>query len=459
MANEQSGSVQIQRLDAESADFQKALAQLQKKLSVDGDIVSEAGRQKTIAAFGEPLSPKQVVQRICQSVRSDGIKSLLNFTRQFDNVELNENSIKVSHQQLQDAHEQVDNQYLDCIRTIRDNIRHFQTAILHQDTTVRREPGIKLTQRYTPLKRIGICVPGGAAAYPSSLLMTVVPAQVAGVQEIAVVAPPTKFGAKNPHLLAACYELGIKEVYQVGGAQAVAALAYGVEGINRVHKIVGPGNLFVALAKQLVYGDVDIDSIAGPSEVVVIADEQANPKWVALDLLAQAEHSPGSSILITWSQELIGQVDDAIREIAPTLPRGDLALESLGEFGRLIKVRDREQAIEVTNQLAPEHLQVATDDANEMAKSLTNAGAIFVGHITTVALGDYVAGPSHVLPTGATAVWANGLSANDFLRSSSLIEYDLPSLKQDSRAVKTIAEIEGLTAHSESVLRRISEPD
>ena len=455
MASSEQIKLQIERLDAQSDSFHQSLEKLQQKLSVEGDIVSAAGREKTIAAFGQPLTPIQVVEKICTEVKNSGLSALLDFTRQFDSSEIDAESLRVSHQQLQDAHEQVDNQYLQCIRTIRDNVRHFQSAILHKDTLVTRDPGVKLTQRYTPLKRIGICVPGGAAAYPSSLLMTAVPAQVAGVEQIAVVAPPTKFGSKNAHLLAACYELGIKEVYQVGGAQAVAALAYGVQGIERVHKIVGPGNLFVALAKRFVFGEVDIDSIAGPSEVVVIADESANPDWVALDLLAQAEHSPGSSILVTWSNELMDQVEITLQKNAATLSRGELALASLGEFGRLIKVRDATQAIEVTNQLAPEHLQIACQNAAELAKSLTNAGAIFVGHETTVALGDYVAGPSHVLPTGATAIWANGLSANDFLRSSSLIEYDLQSVKNDAQTLEIIADIEGLTAHRESVLRRL----
>jgi histidinol dehydrogenase len=455
MTHSESAYCEIERLDANATDFDAALARLQKKLSVDGDIVSVAGREKTIEVFGEPLTPAEVVSRICNDVKTTGLDAVLKFTRQIDRVELNRDTIRISEAEIDAAHRQVESRFVECVRTIRDNITHFQRAILHKNVNVRRDPAIELTQRYMPLKRIGVCVPGGAAAYPSSLLMTAVPAQVAGVEEIAVVAPPTEFGANNPHLLATCRELGIHEVYRIGGAQAVAALAYGIDGIAPVSKIVGPGNLFVALAKRLVFGEVDIDSFAGPSEVVVIADENCKPNWVALDLLAQAEHSPGSSILVTWSSSVIEAVEKAINQIAPSLPRGGLALESLKEFGRMILVRNREQAIEVTNRLAPEHLQIATDDADQLAKSLTNAGAIFVGHVTTVALGDYVAGPSHVLPTGATAVWANGLCANDFLRSSSLIKYDMKSIAHDAPAVKVIAEIEGLTAHRESVLRRL----
>jgi len=342
------------------------------------------------------------------------------------------------------------------VRQVRDNILEFQRAILHRDVEVRR-PGVVLRQRYLSLERVGLCVPGGAAAYPSTVLMTAVPAQAAGVKEIAVVAPPTAFGANNPDMLATCYELGVHEVYRIGGAQGVAALAYGVAGLPKVDKIVGPGNLFVALAKKHVYGEVDIDSIAGPSEVVVIADETTRPDFTAADLLAQAEHAPGASILITWSEQTLEATARELERQAAALSRSELTLQSLASFGALILVRDEAEACEITNLIAPEHLHVATDNAERLLDRLKYAGAIFLGNYTPVALGDYVAGPSHVLPTGGTARWASGLSANDFLRPGSVIAYTEEALRRDAVHVQRLADKEGLTAHRASVDVRIRE--
>ncbi|HWE36289.1 MAG TPA: histidinol dehydrogenase, partial [Isosphaeraceae bacterium] len=308
-----------------------------------------------------------------------------------------------------------------------------------------------LQLRYRPIRRVGICIPGGAAAYPSSLLMTALPAQAAGVDQIAVVVPPTRFGGYNLDVLAACHALGLAEVYRIGGAQAVAALAYGVEGIEPVDKIVGPGNLFVALAKRHVYGEVDIDSIAGPSEVVLIADATADPRYVAADLISQAEHSPGASVLMTWERDLIGRVAAALDEQLSRLSRGDLARDSLERFGALITVRDEDEAVSLANLIAPEHLHVSTADPSRLAERLTNAGAIFLGHDTPVALGDYAAGPSHVLPTGGTARWASGLCANDFLKRTSLIYVDRVGLSALADDVRLLADKEGLTAHRYSV--------
>jgi histidinol dehydrogenase len=315
-----------------------------------------------------------------------------------------------------------------------------------------------LRQRYRPLRRVGICVPGGAAAYPSTLLMTAVPARTAGVEQIAVVVPPTEFGGYNTQLLAACHELGIDEVYRVGGAQGVAALAYGVEGIEAVDKIVGPGNLFVALAKRRVFGEVDIDSIAGPSEVVVMADETADARFLASDLISQAEHSPGASVLLTWHRPLIEQVREALVEQLGRLPRGDLACESLNRFGALVCVADPGEAIALSERMAPEHLHISTADPDSILTQVQNAGAIFLGHHTPVALGDYIAGPSHVLPTGGTARFANGLSANDFLKRSSVIRYDLNALAADSADVCRMADAEGLGAHAASITIRLEDP-
>jgi histidinol dehydrogenase len=285
--------------------------------------------------------------------------------------------------------------------------------------------------------------------------MTVVPAQAAGVEQIAVVAPPTQFGAYNPDVLATCYELGVREVYPFGGAQAVAALAYGVDGLPQVDKIVGPGSLFVALAKKFVYGDVDIDSIAGPSEVVVIADDSTDAAHTAADMLAQAEHSPGASLLITWDESLIARVEHHLKLQIQELSRGGLSLDSLNAFGAFILVRDAEQACEITDLIAPEHLHIACRDPRGLSQRIRNAGATFLGPFSPVALGDYAAGPSHVLPTGGTARWAAGLSANSFLRSGSVIEYSREALADIAGDVAQLANKEGLTAHRRSVEIRL----
>ena len=361
---------------------------------------------------------------------------------------------------MAEAFAAADPAYLRTIRRVRENILAFQSGILHRDAHFRRGGGIELGLRYRPLRRVGVCIPGGAAAYPSSLLMTVVPAQAAGVEQVAVVVPPTKFGGYNVDLLAACHALGVTEVHRVGGAQAVAALAYGVQGIEAVDKIVGPGNLFVALAKRQVYGEVDIDSIAGPSEVVVLADWTADPRFVAADLISQAEHSPGASILITWEPDLIDRVNDALGTALSILSRGDLARECLERFGALILARDEDEAVALSNAIAPEHLHVSTSDADRLADRLTNAGAIFLGHHTPVAVGDYAAGPSHVLPTGGTARWASGLSANDFLKRTSLIHVDREGLARLAPDIRMLADKEGLTAHRYSVdVRLEDDPD
>ena len=449
----------MNRIDCSRDDAHAAIAALREQLSPRGDVVSPKGRERTIAAFGEPLTPQQVVARICDDVRSQGLDAVLRYTETLDGVTLDPGTVTVPAIEMAEAYRAADPAYLRTIRRVRDNILAFQSGILLRDATMRPAPGVELTLRYRPMRRAGVCVPGGAAAYPSSLLMTVVPAQAAGVEEIAVVVPPTPFGGYNADLLAACHALGVTEVHRIGGAQAVATLAYGVEGIDRVDKIVGPGNLFVALAKQRVYGEVDIDSIAGPSEVVLIADWTAEPSYIAADLLSQAEHSPGASVLITWEAALIDAVADALGQQLTNLARSELARESLEQFGALILVRDEDEAVELTNLLAPEHLHVSTADAHRLADRLTNAGAIFLGHMTPVAVGDYAAGPSHVLPTGGTARWASGLCSNDFLKRSSLIYVDRQGLGRFAPDVRMLADKEGLTAHRSSVDIRLVDGD
>jgi histidinol dehydrogenase len=453
-------SLSITKIDCSQDAAEDLFSQLREKLSPRGDVVSEAGKQRTMELFGEPLSPQQVVEKICRDVQEGGLKSLLDYSAKLDGKQLTLETMRVSEAELDAAHEAADDNYLETIRRIRESIILFQSEILPENVQIIREVGsgageIDLRQRYLPLKRIGICVPGGAAAYPSTLLMTAVPAQTAGVAEIVVVVPPTEFGGYNTDLLAACKEIGVTEVYRVGGAQAVAALAYGVEGIERVDKIVGPGNLFVALAKKHVFGEVDIDSIAGPSEVIVLADKTANPEYIAADLISQAEHSPGSGVLITWHAPLIDAVHAALESQLETLERGDLARRALEDYGALILARDADEAARLTDLLAPEHLHISMDDPESMLEQVQNAGAIFMGNFTPVALGDYLAGPSHVLPTGGTARFANGLSSIDFLKRSSIIGYNREALAEADRDLKLMTDKEGLTAHYASAAIRL----
>lgn len=448
-------NLNIRRIDSRREDIRAAMAELRAKLSPQGNIVSEAGRQRTIDVFGEPLSPQQVVERICRDVQTKGVAAVLDYSARIDKAQLTADTIRVPANELAKAHAEADPRLLEAVRHVAQNIREFQQAILHRDVRLERPDGY-LVQRYRPLDRIGICVPGGAAAYPSTVLMTAVPAQVAGVEQLAVVAPPTKFGAYNTDMLATCHELGITEVYRMGGAQAVAALAYGVEGIPRVDKIVGPGNLFVALAKRYVYGEVDIDSIAGPSEVVVIVDESTRPEFTAMDLIAQAEHAPGASVLIGWNEKVL---DAAVAELSRqlgNLERGELARQSLEEFGAVILARDVDEACALTDEIAPEHLHIATQNAEALAARIKHAGAMFLGNYTPVALGDYAAGPSHVLPTSGTARFASGLSTNDFLRTNSVLHFGHEGLLRLAPDVQVLATKEGLTAHRGSVEVRLS---
>ncbi len=452
-----SSALNLQIIDTRSPGASQKIASLRQKLSPAGDIVSEAGRQKTIEVFGEPLSPQQSVERICNDVKSRGLDALLEYTAKLDDAELTGATLRVTTSELADAHANASPDFLATIQRISENILRYQEALLHQNVTVDVPQGGYLTQRYVPLQRVGLCVPGGAAAYPSTVLMTALPARAAGVHELAVIAPPTDFGSYNENLLATCHELGIREVYRVGGAQGVAALAYGVEGMPPVDKIVGPGNLFVALAKKLVYGDVAIDSIAGPSEVIVIADESTNPAFAASDLIAQAEHAPGSSVLITWHQPLLDQVEDELNKQLAGLQRGELARQSLQSYGALLRVQDPDEAVEIANQLATEHLHLACQDAEKLLPMIRHAGAIFIGPYSPVAIGDYVAGPSHVLPTGATARFASGLCSNDFLRSGSVIHFDKASFKEVAEDAIHMANEEGLTGHANSVSMRLKE--
>jgi len=449
----------MQRIDTRQPDAQAAIDALRAKLapaSGGGSVVSEAGRKKTIEVFGTPLAPSSVVERICSDVHQEGLAAVLRYSVQLDGAKLTGKTLRVGSDELAAAHAAAEPALLETVRRIRANILRFQTAILHRDVQVDLPQGGYLRQRYVPLARVGICVPGGAAAYPSTVLMTAVPAQAAGVEQLAVVAPPTPFGSYNQDLLATCHELGIGEVYRMGGAQAVAALAYGLDGLEqgplvKVDKIVGPGNLFVALAKKHVFGDVDIYSSAGPSEIVIVADETTPAAYAAADMIAQAEHGPGSSVLITWNKPLLDEVAAELERQLAVLARGDMARESLEAFGALILVGDRDEAARLADTFATEHLHLACADPEAMLSEIRSAGAVFLGPTSPVAVGDYAAGPSHVLPTGGTARFASGLSANDFLRSHSVICFSHDALAAAADDVVRMAEREGLTAHAASV--------
>jgi histidinol dehydrogenase len=444
-----------ERIDLAAADGRARLDSLRGKLVSQGDVVSPAGRQKTIDVFGEPLSPRHVVERICADVRTQGIDALLDYTRRIDGAVVTPETLLVPPAALAAAHAAVERGFLEAVRRIADRVERFQRALLSRDVTVPLAGGGSLRQRYLPLDRVGVCVPGGAAAYPSTLLMTVVPARVAGVPEIVVVAPPTQYGSENVHVLATCHELGVHTVVRAGGAQAVAALAYGVAGLPRVDKIVGPGNLFVALAKKHVYGDVSIDSIAGPSEIVIVADDAGSPECIAADMLAQAEHSPGSAILLTASRPLADAVAAALERRVADLERGDLTRESLARFGGIVVTTSDTESAALANDLAAEHLSIDTRDPEATLASIRHAGAAFLGQWSPVAAGDYAAGPSHVLPTGGTARFAAGLSANEFLRGGSVIHLAQADLAAIAADIRMLADTEGLTAHRRSVEARL----
>src|SRR5262245_54971420 len=364
----------IRRIRCADPEAAEQLASLRAQLGASGNVVSPRGRALTEKVFGAPLAPQQVVERICADVRERGRDALFHYTEQFDRTTLTPETLRVSKEELAGARAAADPALLQTVRQVQRNVLAFQTGILHRSATLTMAGQHELRLRYRPMRRVGVLVPGGAAAYPSQLLMTIVPAQAAGVPELAVVMPPTPFGAGNTVLLAVCHELGVTEVYRVGGAQAVAALAYGVDGLPAVDMIVGPGNLFVALAQRPVYREVAIACIAGPSEVVVLADGTAAPAFVAADLLAQAEHSPGASVLITWHPPLIDAVADELEGQLAKLSRAELTRDSLEQFGALVLARDADEAVALTNKLGPKHLEIVTADDQALCERIDNAG-------------------------------------------------------------------------------------
>jgi len=389
------------------------------------------------------------LMKILSAVRKRQDQALIEFTDKFDKVKLTASKFRVNSRQLEDAHSSIDKDLLSAIRKSIDNVRKYQQKIFITDkSSFSNGAGIK----YTPIKRVGICVPGASAPLPSTVIMTAVPAQVAGVKEIAVISPPRYQGSIHPVILAVCYELGIDEVYRIGGSHAVSALAYGTQTIKKVDKIVGPGNTWVQMAKKQVFGLVDIDSIAGPSEILIIANDKAKPAWLAADMLSQAEHSPGSAVLFTDSQRLAENVLAELEKQVKKLDRSQQTIKCLEDFSAIIVFENMDDCISQANNFAPEHLEVQCGKQSKIiAEKIDNAGAIFIGDYTPVAVGDYWAGPSHTLPTGMTAKFFSALSSNDFIKSTSIIEYDKDKLAQSAADIIRLAQIEGLDAHAKSV--------
>jgi histidinol dehydrogenase len=395
-------------------------------------------------------SVEHVVRNILQSVAQGGDQAAARLTSELDRAQVSAQTLRVSSDELERAHREADPELLALIRRAAANVQAYQEHILWKSPEPLQRGGRRLGVRYTPLQRVAVYVPGGRALYPSTVVMTVVPARVAGVREIAMFSPPTG-GEIAPLALALAWELGVREVYRLGGAVGLAAAAYGTETIAPVDKIVGPGNAYVAEAKRQLYGRVGIDSIAGPSEVFIVADDSADASWVAADLLAQAEHDPGSALLATPSRELAERVLAEVERQLGGLERADAARRSLERYGAIIVTDDLEGACALANEFATEHLQIITRRDEYCLERIETAGAIFVGAHTPVPLGDYYAGPSHVLPTGGTARFSAPLSCNDFLKVSSLIRYTAADLAEDAPDVSAFARREGLTAHARAV--------
>lgn len=398
------------------------------------------------------------VQEIVEDVKKRGDEALFEYTRKFDHAEITPENIQVTEEEIREAMESVDEKLLKVMKKSMANIRDHHERQKRQSWFESRPDGTILGQKITALESAGVYVPGGKAAYPSSVLMNIIPAKVAGVGRIAMVTPPGKDGKVNPVTLTAAHLAGATEVYKVGGAQAIAALAFGTESIPRVNKIVGPGNIFVALAKKAVYGHVSIDSIAGPSEILVIADDSANPRYVAADLLSQAEHDElASAILVTTSQELAKKVSEEVDSFLQTLSRRDILEKSLDHYGYILVVDTLEEAVATANEIASEHLEIVTRNPFEVMTKIQNAGAIFIGEYSSEPLGDYFAGPNHVLPTNGTAKFFSPLGVDDFIKKSSIIYYSKDALQEIHEDIIAFAEAEHLTAHANSIRVRFED--
>lgn len=400
------------------------------------------------------------VAEILEKVKSEGDRALFAYTKEFDKAQVTKETIRVTDEEIKEAYEQIDPALLDVIRKALVNIRKYHEKQIQNSWFTSETNGTMLGQKVTPLNRVGVYVPGGKAVYPSSVLMNIVPAKVAGVPHIAMTTPPGKDGRICPSTLVAAKEAGADEIYKVGGAQAVGALAFGTESIPKVDKIVGPGNIFVALAKKAVYGHVSIDSIAGPSEILVLADETANPHFVAADLLSQAEHDElACAILITTSEAFAAKVEKEIEGFVEVLSRKEIIQKSLDNFGYILIAENMDEAIEAANEIAPEHMEIVTANPFEDMMKVKNAGAIFIGEYSSEPLGDYFAGPNHVLPTNGTAKFFSALSVDDFIKKSSIVYYSREALEAVHEDIETFAKAEQLTAHANSIAVRFEKKE
>ena len=403
-------------------------------------------------------SPNQYTQyesrvlEILEHVKNEKDQAVFDYTKQFDGADITANTITVTKEEITQAYDLVDESLVEIIRKAKENIRIYHEKQKQYSWFDSKPDGTMLGQKVTALQRVGVYVPGGKAVYPSSVLMNVIPAKVAGVEEIVMVTPPGKDGKINPNTLVAANEAGVDVVYKVGGAQAIAALAYGTDSIPKVDKIVGPGNIYVALAKKAVYGHVSIDSIAGPSEILVIADETANPRYVAADLLSQAEHDElASAILVTTSETLAKEVSKQVEVFVEELSRTEIMKKSLENYGYILVADTMEEVIDIANEIASEHLEIMTANPYDVMMRVRNAGAIFIGEYSSEPLGDYFAGPNHVLPTNGTAKFFSPLGVDDFIKKSSIIAYSKEALEAIHSDIEQFAEAEKLTAHANSI--------
>ena len=395
---------------------------------------------------------ESVVDEIIETVKVNKDQALFDYTRKFDKFELNADNIKVTREEIDEAYANMDKKLVEVIRKSASNIRSFHEKQLRNSWFTSREDGTILGMKITPIERAGVYVPGGKAAYPSSVLMNVVPAKVAGVNQIIMTTPPGANGKVNPGTLVAADIAGVDTIYKVGGAQAIAAMAFGTQSIPKVDKITGPGNIFVALAKKAVYGYVSIDSIAGPSEILVLADETANPRYVAADLLSQAEHDElASAILITTSKELAQEVSKQVDIFVAELSRTEIMQKSLDNYGYILLAENMKEAIDTANEIASEHLEILTRNPFDVMTRIKNAGAIFLGEYASEPLGDYFAGPNHILPTNGTAKFFSPVNVDDFIKKTSIISYSREALEQVHKEIELFAESEGLTAHANSI--------
>ena len=427
------------------------------KKSFDEVELSPKIREANKKIFGADLTAVEIVRKIVNEVRYKGDSAVIEYTKKIDKIELNTENILVRDEEFAEAENKVDSGVVNALKCAAENIRRFHQEQLPKSWITYREHGSILGQAIVPLERVGIYVPGGTAAYPSSVLMNAIPAKVAGVGEI-IMASPTKTGELNPYVLIAARLAGVDKIYKIGGAQAIAAMAFGTEIIPRVNKITGPGNIFVTLAKKEVYGHCDIDMLAGPSEILIIADETANPIYTAADMLSQAEHDPlACSIVITTDSELAKTVENEVNKQLEKLPRKEIASDSIERNGLIIISKNIDEAIEFANISAPEHLELLVREPFNVLPKIKHAGAVFLGHYSPEPLGDYLAGPNHVLPTGGTAKFYSVLNVETFLRRMSMISYTKPALLEAAEDIRRLAHAEGLDAHAAAIQKRIDE--